>query len=52
MIDALESAIRTGNDLVIGLTVGQVLESMKKIHDRDDEDYSIVHLNPESTVVL
>lgn len=36
MIDALESAIRTGNDLVIGLTVGQVLESMKKIHDRDD----------------
>ena len=37
MIDALESAIRTGNDLVIGLTVGQVLESMKKIHDRDDQ---------------
>jgi len=36
MIDALESAIRTGNDLIIGLTVGQVLESMKKIHDRDD----------------
>lgn len=36
MIDALESAIRTGNDLVIGLTVGQVLESMKKINDRDD----------------
>lgn len=36
MIDALESAIRTGDALVIGLTVGQVLESMKKIHDRDD----------------
>jgi hypothetical protein len=36
MIDALESAIRTGDALVIGLTVGQVLESMKKIHDRND----------------
>lgn len=29
MVDALESAIRSGDGLIIGLTVGQVLESIK-----------------------
>lgn len=37
MVDALESAIRSGDSLIIGLTVGQVLESMKSHVEKIDE---------------
>ena len=37
MVDALESAIRSGSELVIGLTVGQILESLKNHVEKIDD---------------